>query len=189
MNNWPSAVCSMSWMMQMLRWLVADAACASRRNRCCAPSSWLHCGGRNFRATARPSLVSIALYTTPIPPPPILATTSYWEMILPIRGSAAVLSKIENHGRYTTGKRRPRTVRRAPAAGGRGHGERVHARAVFSSVQRSRPWCSSLVLGPSVVPHPWGACHSRPRTRDYGTDVEPSIGNHGPSDYTEPNTH
>src|SRR5437773_1972912 len=44
-----------------------------------------------------------------MPPPPILATTSYWEMALPIRGSDRVLSKRENHGRYTTAKRhRPR---------------------------------------------------------------------------------
>jgi hypothetical protein len=48
-------------------------------------------------------------------------------MTLPIRGSAAVLSKIENHGRYTTGKRRLRTLGRATAAGGRGHEMSVHA--------------------------------------------------------------
>ena len=40
---------------------VADAACASRRKRCFAPSSWLHCGGTNLSATARPSFRSVAL--------------------------------------------------------------------------------------------------------------------------------
>src|SRR5262245_29486895 len=90
MKSRPSAVSSMLWMTQILRWLVADAACASRTNRCFAPSSWLHWGGRNFSATARPSLVSRALYTTPIPPPPNFATISYWETVAPIRGSAGV---------------------------------------------------------------------------------------------------
>ena len=51
----------MSWMVQMFGWSVAEAACASRTKRCLASSSWLHCGGRNFSATVRPSLVSRAL--------------------------------------------------------------------------------------------------------------------------------
>ena len=38
-----------------------------------------------------------------------------------------MLSKIENHGRYTTGKRRLRTLGLAPAADGRGHEMSVHA--------------------------------------------------------------
>src|SRR5947199_8606195 len=89
-------------MTQMLGWLVAEAACASRRNRCLAPSSWLHCGGRNLSATVPLLFVSSALYTTPIPPPPSLARISYWKTRLPIRGSSGAFVKLKNHGPYTT---------------------------------------------------------------------------------------
>ena len=39
----------MSWIVQMLGWSVADAACASRRNRCLAFSSSLHCCGQELQ--------------------------------------------------------------------------------------------------------------------------------------------
>src|SRR5204863_8523849 len=44
--------------------------CASRRKRSSARESRATSSGRNFRATKRPSSVSSALYTTPMPPPP-----------------------------------------------------------------------------------------------------------------------
>ncbi len=47
-----------------------EAARASRRKRLRAWSSLENSSGRNFKATRRPSLVSSALYTTPMPPPP-----------------------------------------------------------------------------------------------------------------------
>src|SRR5436305_843496 len=43
------------------------------RSNCCA--SLASSSGKNFKATKRPSSVSSALYTTPIPPPPTFSTT------------------------------------------------------------------------------------------------------------------
>jgi len=40
-----------------------------------------------LRATKRPSSVSLALYTTPIPPPPSFSTMWYREMVWPITGA------------------------------------------------------------------------------------------------------
>src|SRR2546426_11333647 len=57
-------------MVQMLGWFKADAARASRRNRSSTCGSRASSSGRNFNATKRPSSVSSALYTTPMPPPP-----------------------------------------------------------------------------------------------------------------------
>src|SRR6516162_4651240 len=69
MNDLPSCL-PISWIVQMLGWLRAEAARASRRKRSKACGSFARSSGKNFRATGRPSSTSSALYTTPIPPPP-----------------------------------------------------------------------------------------------------------------------
>src|SRR3970282_108408 len=61
----------MSWTVQMWGWFRADAALASRWKRSSAVLSSNCSAGRNFSATNRPRRVSFALYTTPIPPPPV----------------------------------------------------------------------------------------------------------------------
>mgnify|MGYP001568359273 CR=1 FL=1 len=60
MNGWPSNS-SMPWMVQMLGWFNAEAVRASRLKRSNTRGSWENPGGRNFRATCRPSLLSSAL--------------------------------------------------------------------------------------------------------------------------------
>jgi hypothetical protein len=50
--------------------MVEEAALASERNRLFASSLDARCGGRNLRATSRPSLVSRALYKAPMAPDP-----------------------------------------------------------------------------------------------------------------------
>ena len=73
MNDRPS--CSpMSWIVQMFGWFSADAVCASRANRLNASGSRESSAETNLSATERRSRVSSALYTTPMPPPPSLAT-------------------------------------------------------------------------------------------------------------------
>jgi len=57
-------------LVQMFGWLSAEVACASRWNRSRACRSLESSSGRNFKATVRLSVVSSALYTTPVPPPP-----------------------------------------------------------------------------------------------------------------------
>src|SRR4051812_27418050 len=78
-------------MVQMLGWLSADAARASRSNRFSAMASFVTDSGRNFRATTRPSLVSSAAYTTPMPPPPSLRCTWKCEMVLPMMSASPLL--------------------------------------------------------------------------------------------------
>ena len=50
-----------SWMVQMLGWFRAEAARASRWKRSSDCGSEATSGGRNLRATKRPSLMSSAL--------------------------------------------------------------------------------------------------------------------------------
>ena len=72
MKCWPSC-CSIAWTVQMPGWLSAEAARASRWKRSSVAASCASSAGRNFSATCRPSLVSSASYTTPMPPLPSFA--------------------------------------------------------------------------------------------------------------------
>src|SRR6266404_3870513 len=54
--------------------VVDTRRCASRSKRLSACESGANPSGRNFKATKRWSLVSSALYTTPIPPSPSFST-------------------------------------------------------------------------------------------------------------------
>src|ERR1700745_2210485 len=71
-------------MVQILGWFKADAARASRWKRSRDCESLAKSSGKNFSATKRPSLVSWALYTTPIPPPPSFSMMRYWPRFSPI---------------------------------------------------------------------------------------------------------
>src|SRR6266481_8293066 len=71
-------------MVQILGWFKADAARASRWKRSRDCESLAKSSGKNFSATKRPSLVSWALYTTPIPPPPNFSVIRYWPRVSPI---------------------------------------------------------------------------------------------------------
>src|SRR5271157_3454506 len=71
-------------MVQILGWFRAEAERASCRKRSSPPAAWLSSGGRNLMATCRPSRVSSASYTTPIPPLPSLDTIEYCPMVRPI---------------------------------------------------------------------------------------------------------
>src|ERR1700747_2918822 len=71
-------------MVQMLGWFKADAARASRWKRSRDCESLAKSSGKNFSATKRPSLVSWALYTTPIPSPPSFSMMRYWPRVSPI---------------------------------------------------------------------------------------------------------
>ena len=71
----PSAS-SMPWMAAMLGWLRLARICASRVNRASRSGSAAKASGRIFSATWRPSWVSVACQTWPIPPSPMRAVTS-----------------------------------------------------------------------------------------------------------------
>ena len=80
----------------MLGWFSALAARASRSKRCRTCAFETTCAGRNFRATFRPSRVSMASYTTPMPPWPSFSSTRKWEIVVSLNdrsrhdGSAAM---------------------------------------------------------------------------------------------------
>src|SRR5262249_11395253 len=67
----------------MLGWFSAEAARASCSNRCLREASVEIEAGRTSIATSRPSRVSRAFHTSPIPPAPIGERTSYGPMRLP----------------------------------------------------------------------------------------------------------
>ncbi len=69
MKCWPSCW-SISWTVQIPGWLRAEAARASRWKRSSDAASCAMSAGRNLSATCRPSFVSSASYTTPMPPLP-----------------------------------------------------------------------------------------------------------------------
>ncbi len=57
-------------------WLSEASSFASRSKRARRFGSAAKAAGRSLIATSRPSFVSVARYTSPIPPAPIGATTS-----------------------------------------------------------------------------------------------------------------
>ena len=64
-------------------WLSEASSFASRSKRASRSGSAASAAGSTFSATSRPSLVSVARYTSPMPPAPIGATTSYAPRRLP----------------------------------------------------------------------------------------------------------
>ena len=66
-----------SWMVTMFRWLSAEALRASRSKRARRSRSLVSSCGRTLMATSRPSRVSRARYTSPIPPAPMGPEISY----------------------------------------------------------------------------------------------------------------
>ena len=66
---------SIAYTVQMPGWLSAEAARASRWKRSSASASCAISAGRNLSATWRPSWVSSASYTTPMPPLPSFDVT------------------------------------------------------------------------------------------------------------------
>src|SRR5664280_3360022 len=74
----------------MVGWLSAGAARASARKRAMRPVSRTISSGRTLRATSRPSRGSRARQTSPIPPAPSGATTSYGPIFEPsLRGMSS----------------------------------------------------------------------------------------------------
>src|SRR5438552_10402283 len=68
---------------------------ASRSNRATRSVSFANISGRIFTATLRPSFVSVAWYTSPIPPAPRSLTISYVPNLVP------AINAIENLRDYT----------------------------------------------------------------------------------------
>ena len=66
-----------SWIVTMLGWFSAEAARASCSNRASRSRSCASASGRTFSATSRPRRVSRARKTSPMPPAPRGARTSY----------------------------------------------------------------------------------------------------------------
>src|SRR6266498_1859854 len=85
----------------MLGWVKAETARASRKNL--ARYSFVVVE-RNFIATRRPSVVSSARYTTPIPPSPSWSMIRYWEIVSPI---ILLVSSKARQGRIVKNKRSP----------------------------------------------------------------------------------
>ncbi len=67
---------SSPWMAAMLVWFSDARICASRRKRATRSASCAKAAGSTLIATSRPSFVSRARSTSPMPPAPIAATTS-----------------------------------------------------------------------------------------------------------------
>ena len=61
---------SRPWIAATFGWLSAASSCASRRKRASRSGSCATSAGSTLRATSRPSFVSVARYTSPIPPAP-----------------------------------------------------------------------------------------------------------------------
>src|ERR1700693_990340 len=61
----------------MWGWESCEIVFASRSNRCRTSGEDDRCDGRTLIATVRSSRVSLARYTSPIPPTPIAETISY----------------------------------------------------------------------------------------------------------------
>jgi hypothetical protein len=77
-SYWP-----ISWTERMLGWsrvAMARASASNRRNR---SESLANPSGRTLMATSRPSLVSRARYTSPMPPAPSGARISYGPSLVP----------------------------------------------------------------------------------------------------------
>src|SRR5450759_1535827 len=68
----------------MLGWFRAEAARASCSKRWRRSGSAAVAAGSTLIATSRPSLASVARYTSPIPPAPIEAVMRYWARLRPI---------------------------------------------------------------------------------------------------------
>src|SRR5262245_1026767 len=73
----------------MCGWFRLESALASRSKRALNASSAATCSGSTLIATVRPRRVSVALYTSPIPPAPRGAMTSYGPSRVP--GASATL--------------------------------------------------------------------------------------------------
>src|SRR5580704_8706206 len=69
--------------MQILGWFSDEIARASRSKRCFASGLEDRCAGRILIATVRSRRVSIARYTSPMPPAPNGETTSYGPSFVP----------------------------------------------------------------------------------------------------------
>src|SRR3984893_8158163 len=70
-------------MVQMLGWFSEEIARASRSKRCFASGLSERCAGRILIATVRSRRVSRARYTSPMPPAPADAMTSYGPSLVP----------------------------------------------------------------------------------------------------------
>ena len=73
----------MSWRVQMWGWFRLEMVFASRSNRCFRSGSEATCSGRTLMATVLSSLVSRALYTSPMPPASMAETISYGPSFAP----------------------------------------------------------------------------------------------------------
>ena len=74
-RKWTPSDSSTEKMVTMCGWLSAAMARASRWKRARRSGSRATSGGRTLSATSRPSLVSVARYTSPMPPAPMAAVT------------------------------------------------------------------------------------------------------------------
>src|SRR5450759_2836855 len=74
----------MSSTVRRLGWFKAEAARASCSKRWRRSGSAAVEAGSTLIATSRPSLASVARYTSPIPPAPIEAVMRYWARLRPI---------------------------------------------------------------------------------------------------------
>src|SRR5678815_1285234 len=70
-------------MAQILGWFSAASIRASRSKRARRSESPVIARGRTLIATSRPSFVSRARYTSPMPPAPSGAPSSYWPNRVP----------------------------------------------------------------------------------------------------------
>ena len=90
----------------MLGWLSAASVCASRVNLANRSESWESKSGRTLSATSRLSLESRARNTSPIPPTPRLAVTSYGPRREPrVRGNGDAIIWVNCRAARTSGSR------------------------------------------------------------------------------------
>src|SRR5512136_1007853 len=129
----------MSNTVTMFGWFSEEADWASFSKRRSRPASEERDSGRTFTATSRPSRVSRARYTSPIPPAPTGARIRKWPSVVPI-----IVVLISGLRRLTAGE------------AGLGLIEPVHDKVDVSHGRRGRRWnelpsVEMLTVGCDVV--------------------------------------
>src|SRR5689334_21866426 len=84
----------------MFGWFNGEEARASCSNRARRSRLSANSAGRTFTATSRPSRVSRARYTSPMPPAPIGATISYGPSFVPVASVMPVFPPLPSPGAF-----------------------------------------------------------------------------------------
>src|ERR1700689_5932299 len=123
-------------MVTMFGWSIGGSPCPARRKRASRSGSCATSGGSSLSATSRPSLVSVARYTSPIPPAPSDDLISYGPSFVPGRSGMSSCD-CELGGDYKVprgGRQRSHTERLS----GKDNAEALREQRLAEKVRQSR---------------------------------------------------